>query len=205
VFLQWLNNETFHNAGLRYCANRDSWQVCITSSADSAQWRKHTNFFHVVVYTLCTRLFMLSCHQRCESQADSLFMRATDKRLYLEVLIPFRDRDTRMRINYSSGIVERPLYVRTSVSFVKSHGQLYMFIIITILRIYIASRDSAVGKATGYGLDAWEVGVRVPVGSRIFTSPCRPDRLCGPPNLLYRELFPGGKAAGAWTWPLTSN
>jgi hypothetical protein len=68
------------------------------------------------------------------------------------------------------------------------------------------SRDSAVGIATGYGLDDWEFGVRVPVGSRIFTSPCRPDRFCGPPNLLYngyRDLFPGGKAAGAWSWPLT--
>jgi hypothetical protein len=28
------------------------------------------------------------------------------------------------------------------------------------------------GDATGYGLDDREVGVRVPVGSRIFTSPC---------------------------------
>jgi hypothetical protein len=30
----------------------------------------------------------------------------------------------------------------------------------------------------------------------------------GPPNLLsngYRGLFPGGKAAEAWSWPLTSN
>jgi hypothetical protein len=65
------------------------------------------------------------------------------------------------------------------------------------------SRDSAVGIATGYRLDDWEVGVRVPVGSRIFTSPCRPDWPWGPPNLLYngyRELFPG-----AWSWPLTSN
>jgi hypothetical protein len=39
------------------------------------------------------------------------------------------------------------------------------------------SRDSAVGIATSYGLDDRGVGVRVPVGSRIFTSPNRPDRL----------------------------
>jgi hypothetical protein len=32
-----------------------------------------------------------------------------------------------------------------------------------------------------------------------ITSPCRPDRLWGPPNLLYngyQDLFPGGKVAG---------
>jgi hypothetical protein len=46
------------------------------------------------------------------------------------------------------------------------------------------SRDSAVGIATGYGLDDRGVGVRVPVGSRIFSSR-RPDRLWGPTNLLY--------------------
>jgi hypothetical protein len=39
------------------------------------------------------------------------------------------------------------------------------------------SRDSVVGIATSYGLDDREVGVRVPVGSRIFSSPNRPDRL----------------------------
>jgi hypothetical protein len=38
-----------------------------------------------------------------------------------------------------------------------------------IIIIYFVSRDSAVGIATGYGLGDWEVGVRVPVGSRIFT------------------------------------
>jgi hypothetical protein len=39
------------------------------------------------------------------------------------------------------------------------------------------------------------VGVWVPIGSRIFSSPCRPDRLWDPPNLLcngYRGLCPRG-------------
>jgi hypothetical protein len=49
------------------------------------------------------------------------------------------------------------------------------------------NRDSSVGIATGYWLDDWGVGVRVPVESRIFTSPCRPDRLWGSPNLLFNE------------------
>jgi hypothetical protein len=47
-------------------------------------------------------------------------------------------------------------------------------------------RDSAVGIATGYGLDDREVAVQVPAEARIFTSPMH---IGGP--------FPGGKAAGA--------
>jgi hypothetical protein len=75
----------------------------------------------------------------------------------------------------------------------------------------VLSRCKAVGSvgiATGYELDDQKVGIPVPAGSRIFTSPCRPDRLWGPPSLLYngyRGPFPGSKAAGAWNWPLTSS
>jgi hypothetical protein len=59
------------------------------------------------------------------------------------------------------------------------------------------SEDSSVGIATGYGLDDRWFGVRVPVGSRIFFSPRRPDRLWGPLSLLsigYRSLFRQGKS-----------
>jgi hypothetical protein len=75
-------------------------------------------------------------------------------------------------------------------------------ILILYSQLILTSWDSAVGIATSYWLDDRGVGVRVPVGSRIFTSPCRSDRLWGPSSLLsngYRGFFIGGKAAGAWS------
>jgi hypothetical protein len=58
----------------------------------------------------------------------------------------------------------------------------------------------SVGIATGYRMDDRGVGVRVPLGPRIFSSPRCPDRLWGPPNLLsngYRgALSPGVKRPG---------
>jgi hypothetical protein len=60
---------------------------------------------------------------------------------------------------------------------------------------FVWGRDSAVGIATGYGLDHRGVGVRVPVGTRIFSSSRRSDLRWDPPCFLsngYRGLFLGG-------------
>jgi hypothetical protein len=58
---------------------------------------------------------------------------------------------------------------------------IYIFI---STQFILLSRDSVVDIATSHGLFNRGVGVRVPVRSRIFFSPRRPDRLWGPPNLL---------------------
>jgi hypothetical protein len=56
---------------------------------------------------------------------------------------------------------------------------------------------SGVGIAA-YGLENRGVGVRVPVGSRIFTSLYRPDRLWGQPPIqwVFVTLTPGIKRLG---------
>jgi hypothetical protein len=66
---------------------------------------------------------------------------------------------------------------------------------------------SVVGIATGYGLDDWGVGVRFPVGSSIFSKSSRPALGSTQPPIQWvpGALSPGGKAAGAWSWPPTSS
>jgi hypothetical protein len=74
----------------------------------------------------------------------------------------------------------------------KSSWQSYIYRMIYFLYIirrpvfcFLSEKqDSSVGIATGYGLEDRGVGVRVPVVSRIFCAPLRPDRFWSPPNLL---------------------
>jgi hypothetical protein len=58
------------------------------------------------------------------------------------------------------------------------------------------NRDSAVGMETGYGLDDREVGIRIPVRSKIFSSLRLPDRFWAHPTFYPMgtdSFFPGVK------------
>jgi hypothetical protein len=78
------------------------------------------------------------------------------------------------------------------------NGRFFVFIVYTAK--FKRSRNSAVCIVTGCWLDNQGVGVKFLVGSRIFSSPQRPDRIWGPPSFLskvYRKLFLWVKAAEA--------
>jgi hypothetical protein len=67
---------------------------------------------------------------------------------------------------------------------------------------------SVVCIATGYGLDDWGVGVRIPVVQE-FSLLHVVQKDSGAHLASYPMdnggTFPGGKAAGAWSWPLISS
>jgi hypothetical protein len=69
------------------------------------------------------------------------------------------------------------------------------------------SRDSEVGIVTGYGLDDRGVAVRVLLGPRIFFHVVQTGSGAHPASYPMGTWgsFPGGKAAGTWSWPLTSS
>jgi hypothetical protein len=70
------------------------------------------------------------------------------------------------------------------------------------------SRDSSVGIALGYGLDDRGSRVRFPAGAGNFSLHHRAQNGSGAHPATYpmgtRGSFLGSKAAGVWSWPLTS-
>jgi hypothetical protein len=72
----------------------------------------------------------------------------------------------------------------------------------------ILPSDSSVGIALGCGLDYRGSRVRFPAGAGNFSLHHRVQNGSGAHPASYpigtRGSFPGGKAAGAWRWPLTS-
>jgi hypothetical protein len=71
------------------------------------------------------------------------------------------------------------------------------------------NRDSSVGIALGYGLDDRGSRVRLPAGAGNFSLHHRVQKGSGAHPASYRigirGSFPGGKAAMAWSSPLTSH
>jgi hypothetical protein len=101
--------------------------------------------------------------------------------------------ETKSRLNSGNACFHAfPKLLSSSLLSTKVNIKIYKII---ILFVAFRNRDSSVGIATGYGLDNRRVGVRVPVGSRIFCPPRRPDRLWGstqPPI----QWVPGVKRQG---------
>jgi hypothetical protein len=76
----------------------------------------------------------------------------------------------------------------------------YFYLLSIATTFILGSRDGVVGIATGYELDDVGVGVRVPVRSRIFSSPRCPAWLWSPLQPPFRwvpgALSPGVKRTG---------
>jgi hypothetical protein len=70
------------------------------------------------------------------------------------------------------------------------------------------SHDSSVGIALGYGLDDRGFRVGYPAGAKNFSLHHRVQNGSGAHSASYPvgtgSSLPTGKAAGAWSWPLTS-
>jgi hypothetical protein len=69
------------------------------------------------------------------------------------------------------------------------------------------SSDSSVGIALSYGMDDRRSRVRFPAGAGNFSLHHRDKNGSGAHPTSYpvgtRDAFPGGKAAGAWSWQPT--
>jgi hypothetical protein len=85
--------------------------------------------------------------------------------------------------------------------------ELYMCVCVCVC-VCVKSRHSSVGIALGYGLDYRGSSVRFPAGAENFPLHHRVQNGSGAHPASYpigtRGCIPGGKAAGAWSWPLTS-
>jgi hypothetical protein len=85
---------------------------------------------------------------------------------------------------------------------------LYYSLLLYICFVTLGNRNSVVGVATGYGLDGRGIGVWVPVAESIFIFALSPDWICAHWHFYPMDIwdsFPWGIAAGAWSWPLTSD
>jgi hypothetical protein len=158
---------------LKFLMNFSSPRACHMSRHHPVCWRLQLT--RVSVYSAVPSLLIPNI------PLHILFLNTLNPRLFIRM----KNWNTRQNYNFIL------LNFRTFIG--KKIFWKYFFL---SLKIFRDSRDSSVGIATGYGMDDRGVGVRVPVGLRIFYSLRRPDRLWGSPKLLsnrYGVKLPGMK------------
>jgi hypothetical protein len=156
-----------------------TWKGCHT--AQCLCDRLYNITFHYQFLRISAKTFLIENHSFNPSLLGTFFP-TTDASISVWPTCNCRRRSTRLFFYRSSNILYLLIHTVLGVKWI------YIFAFITKK----VSWDSVVGIETGYGMDDRGVGVRVPVGSRIFASRPRPDRLWGLPNLLtngYRGLF----------------
>jgi hypothetical protein len=93
-------------------------------------------------------------------------------------------------------------------SFCKSNESALFKLWLVISDLVDLSRGSSIGIALGYGLDDRDSRVRVPARGTDSSLHHHVQHGSGAHPAVYpmgtRSSFPGGKAAGPWSWPLTS-
>jgi hypothetical protein len=91
----------------------------------------------------------------------------------------------------------------------KAQGKLYLYLTYECFIPYVSFKNSSVGIALGYRLDDRGSSVRFPAGAENFSLHHRVQNCSGAHPASYpmgtRGSFLGGKAVGAWSWPLTSS
>jgi hypothetical protein len=93
------------------------------------------------------------------------------------------------------------------ISSITAHYFICRYFVFVVLLSKRKSHDSSVGIALGYGLDDRGSRIRFSAWAGHFSLHYRVQNGSGAHRASYpmgtRVSFPGGKAAGAWNWPLT--
>jgi hypothetical protein len=147
-------------------------------------------FYKYINFYTITETHFLQCNQELVADAQK----------YISVSECYR-------MGVGSAVNKHPDRVLTTDEWKKPNPKAFICVVIIIIYVcYLilfcwilgGSRDSSVGIATGYGLDGRGVGVRVTVGSRIFSTSSRPAlRPTQPPiQWVPAVLSPGVKRQG---------
>ena len=117
---------------------------------------------------------------------------------------------------YAHGSAHTPTHTHTHtyvifIAFTRNNGfvnapQCYVKRTLPLVFLWPPVRVLCPSSSTTCPDKQWNLGSTPDRGTTLFSYSKRPDRLCSSPSFFSSEkwrLFLGGKAARAWSWPLT--